>query len=135
MKEYELTVLIHPDLEVDIEAPLTKVRNIITAAGGSIIREDNWGKKKLAYRITKEDFGVYVYMDVSLPAEAPLKISNTLNITDEVLRYLLVTVDEKGRKALEEQEQSAKSRAADGDNRDSRDSRDGRDSRDTKEEE
>ncbi|HET8884142.1 MAG TPA: 30S ribosomal protein S6 [Candidatus Saccharimonadales bacterium] len=102
MKEYELTVLIHPDLEVDLEAPLTKVRDIIKNAGGEIIREDNWGKKKLAYKINREDFAVYVYFDLKLPADALLKISNTFNITDEVLRYLLVTVDEKGRKALEE---------------------------------
>jgi len=108
MKEYELTVLIHPDLESDIETPLAKVRDIIKSAGGKVTREDNWGKKKLAYKINREDFAVYVYMDVELPADAPLKISNTLNITDEVLRYLLVTVDEKGRKALEE----AKTRAA-----------------------
>jgi small subunit ribosomal protein S6 len=102
MKEYELTVLIHPDLEADLETPLAKVRNIITTAGGTITKEDNWGKKRLAYKINREDFAVYVYMDVSLPSDAPLKISNTLNITEEVLRYLLVTVDEKGRKALEE---------------------------------
>jgi small subunit ribosomal protein S6 len=102
MKEYELTVLIHPDLEVDLEAPLQKIRDIITTAGGEIIKEDNWGKKKLAYKINREDFAIYVYFDVSLPADAPLRISNTFNITEEVLRYLLVTVDEKGRKALEE---------------------------------
>ena|SRR5690242_16639492 len=108
MKEYELTVLFHPDLEADIETPLAKVRDIITSAGGEITSEDNWGKKKLAYRIKREDFAVYVYMDVKLPADAPLKISNTLNITDEVLRYLLVTVDEKGRKALEEAKANAK---------------------------
>jgi len=109
MKEYELTILIHPDLEVDLEAPLAKVRDIITTAGGKITKEDNWGKKKLAYRIKNEDFAVYVYFDVSLPADAPLKISNILNITDEVLRYLLVTVDEKGRRALEEAKASASS--------------------------
>ena len=102
MKEYELTVLIHPDLESDLETPLSKVRDIIKKAGGEITKEDNWGKKKLAYKINREDFAMYAYMDVKLPADAPLKISNTLNITDEVLRYLLVTVDEKGRKALEE---------------------------------
>jgi small subunit ribosomal protein S6 len=107
MKEYELTVLIHPDLETDLETPLGKVRTIVTSAGGEITKEDNWGKKKLAYRIKNEDFAVYVYMDVSLPADAPLKISNTLNITDEVLRYLLVTVDEKGRQALAEANASA----------------------------
>lgn len=102
MKEYELTVLIHPDLEADIDKPLNKVRNLITSNGGTIAKEDNWGKKKLAYKINKEDFAIYVYFDLSLPAEAPLKISNTLNISDEVLRYLLVKVDLKGRKALEE---------------------------------
>lgn len=113
MKEYELTVLIHPDLEAAIDAPLAKVRDIITTAGGTITTEDNWGKKKLAYPINKENFAVYVYMDVKLPADAPLKISNTFNITDEVIRYLLVTVDEKGRKALEE----AKAHASHDDNK------------------
>ncbi len=102
MKEYELTVLIHPDLESDLETPLKKVRELVTSNGGEIVREDNWGKKKLAYKIKNEDFAVYVYFDIKLPAEAPLKISNTLNISDEVLRYLLVKVDLKGRKALEE---------------------------------
>ena len=109
MKEYELTVLIHPDLEVDIEAPIEKVRALIKSNGGEIVKEDNWGKKRLAYRIKNEDFAVYVYFDVKLPSDALLKISNTLNITDEVLRYLLVTVDEKGRKALEEAKNNASS--------------------------
>lgn len=107
MKEYELTVLIHPDLEVDLDTPLNKVRDIVTSTGGEIVSEDNWGKKKLAYSIRKEDFAVYVYFDVKLPADAPLKISSTLNITDEVLRYLLVTVDEKGRALLAEDKKRA----------------------------
>lgn len=102
MKEYELTVLIHPDLETDLEAPLDKVRQLIKSHGGTINNEDNWGKKKLAYSINRENFAVYVYMEVELPAEAPLKISNTLNITDEVLRYLLVKTDHKAKAALAE---------------------------------
>ena len=114
MKEYELTVLIHPDLEADLEKPLTKVRDIVKNAGGEITSEDNWGKKKLAYKINKEDFAVYVYMDVKLPADAPLKISNTLNITDEVLRYLLVKIDEKGRALLAEDKKRAAERAEKG---------------------
>lgn len=117
MKEYELTVLIHPDLEVDLETPLAKIRDIITNAGGSIISEDNWGKKKLTYKINREDFAVYVYFEVSLPSDAPLKISNTMNITEEVLRYLLVTVDHKGRKALEEAKAKAKTSSESDDNK------------------
>lgn len=130
MKDYELTVLIHPDLEVDIDTPLAKVRDIIKNAGGTITVEDNWGKKKLMYTIKKQDFAVYVYMQVALPPDALLKISNTLNITDEVIRYLLVTVDEKGRKALEEQAIAAKNRTSNDD-----DIEDRRHSRDNKEEE
>lgn len=105
MKEYELTVLIHPDLEVDLDKALTKVKALITDNGGEIIKEDNWGKKKLAYQINREDFAVYVYFEVNLPADAPLKISNVLNITDEVLRYLLVKADDKMRQALAEQKE------------------------------
>lgn len=99
MKEYELTVLIHPDLETEIEKSLGTVREIVTGAGGKITKEDIWGKKKLAYNIKKQSFAIYAYMELELPASAPLKISNTLNITDEVLRYLLVRVDERARKA------------------------------------
>ena len=110
-KEYELTVLIHPDLEADLEKPLAKVRDIVKNAGGEITSEDNWGKKKLAYKINKEDFAIYVYMDVKLPADAPLKISNILNITEEVLRYILVKVDEKGRLLLAEDKKRAAERS------------------------
>lgn len=95
MKDYELTVLIHPDLESDLEKALDKIRNLITANGGEIAKEDNWGKKKIAYKIKGQDFAIYAAMDVKLPAAAPAKISNTLNITDEVLRYLLVKAEER----------------------------------------
>lgn len=114
MQNYELTVLIHPDLEANLDAPLQKVRDIITAAEGKVTSEDNWGKKKLAYRIKSEDFAVYVFMDVSLPPDAPQKISNTFNITDEVLRYLLVKTDEKGRQALEDAKANERSEDAEG---------------------
>lgn len=107
MQEYELTVLIHPDLEANLDVALDKVRALITDNGGEIIKEDNWGKKKLAYQIKREDFAIYVCLDIKLPSQAPLKISSVLNITDEVLRYLLVKTDEKIRQALKAQAERA----------------------------
>ena len=104
-KMYELTVLIHPDLEANLDDALSKVKNIITEAGGKIEKENIWGKKKLAYQINREVFAVYIYFEVALPPEAPIVISNTLNITEEVLRYLLVPVDPKSVKAAEETEE------------------------------
>lgn len=102
MREYELTVLIHPDLEADLETPLTAVRDIVTSNGGKVTSEDNWGKKRLAYRIVKEDFAVYVQMVVELPASAVAKVDSTLNITDSVIRHLLVSVDPKAKAAAAE---------------------------------
>ena len=101
MQEYELTVLIHPDLETDLEKPLTVLRDIVASNGGKIKSEDSWGKKKLAYKIAKQNFAVYVALAVELPASAPQKISNILNITDGVLRYLLVKIDDKEKAKLE----------------------------------
>lgn len=95
MKDYELTVLIHPDLEMNLDLALNKVKKAIESNRGEIVSEENDGKKRLSYPIGGQDFAVYYYFDVRLPAEAPSKISSVLNITDEVLRYLLVRSDER----------------------------------------
>ena len=95
MKQYELTFLIHPDLEMNTEAVVSKVKELIDANGGKVTKEANEGKKRLAYTIKGQEYAVYYYLEAELPAEAPAKISGVLNITDEVLRYLLVAVDER----------------------------------------
>lgn len=93
MKEYELTVLIHPDLEMNLDPVLDKVTKLIESNGGKIIKVEAEGKKKLAYTIKGQDFGIYYYYTVELPAEAPMKITSVMNITDEILRPQIVTVD------------------------------------------
>ena len=108
MKEYELSVLFHPDLEMNLDPALDKVKKLIEANGGEIIKEEAEGKKRLAYKINDQDFAVYYYFDVSLPPEAPAKLSSTLNITDEVLRYLLVRTDERRKKIAEEEKNEEK---------------------------
>jgi len=107
-RDYELVVLLHPDLEIDLEKPLAKLRKIIADNKGDITKEENWGKRKLAYSIKDEDFAMYVYMEVALPAETVKKLQSTLNITDEVLRYLLTAVDPKAVAAKLEAEEAAK---------------------------
>lgn len=95
MKEYELSVLFHPDLEMNLTPALDKVKDIIKNSGGKIEKEESEGKKRLAYSIKGQDFAVYYYFNLSLPATAPNKISTAMNIADEVLRYLLVRKDER----------------------------------------
>jgi small subunit ribosomal protein S6 len=108
-KLYELTVLLHPDLEIDLEKPLKKVTGIITDNGGKVVNQDNWGKKKLAYSIKKQDFAVYVLFEVSIAPANANKVQGLLNITDEVLRYLMV---EKDLKAPAEKEGDAEEKTS-----------------------
>ena len=95
MHTYEIAVLFHPDLEIDMSKPQAKIEKIFTDNGGKITKTDSWGKKKLAYQIANQDQAVYVFYTVELPAEAVRKIEGTLNITDEVIRYLISRVDHK----------------------------------------
>jgi small subunit ribosomal protein S6 len=89
-KTYELMVLLHPDLEIDIEVPVAKVEGLIEAAGGHVIKRDNWGKKRLAYRIARQDFAIYIYFEVQLAPDKVAQLENAILITEEVLRHLLV---------------------------------------------
>ena len=106
MKDYELTVVLHPDLEMNPDPALDKVRKTINQAGGKITKEENEGKKRLSYKIGKQDFALYCFFDVTLPSDAPSKISSSLNITDEVMRHLLVRVDERKAKLAAKREES-----------------------------
>lgn len=122
MNQYEIAVLYHPDLEVDLSAAEARVSKIITDNGGQITATDNWGKRKLAYDIKKNEHAVYVFYTVELPAEGVRKVESTLNITDEVIRFLITKPDlkaiakaeaakaEKARKNAERGEQSDDSR-------------------------
>lgn len=94
MKDYELTVLFPTDLD-DLESAVNTVRRIITNHGGEIVKEENDGKKRLAYRIYGQDFAIYYFFDLKLPANVSAKISSDLNIKDEVLRYLLILADRR----------------------------------------
>lgn len=117
MKNYELSLLFHPDLEMNLEPATTKIKELVEKNGGKITKEVNDGKKRLAYGIKGQDFAVYCYYEVELPADAPKKIEGVLNITDEVLRYLLVTVDERKLK-YEAKQAARKPHGEDHDNED-----------------
>lgn len=95
MNQYEIAVLYHPDLEIDLGKAEARVTKIITDNGGKVTKTDNWGKRKLAYEIKKQDFAVYVFYTVEMPAENVAKVEQTFNITDEIIRFLITKPDLK----------------------------------------
>ena len=114
MNQYEIAVLFDPHLEIDLTKPMAKVEKIFSENKGKVVKTDNWGKKKLAYPIQNHDHAVYVFYTAELPGENVAKVEATLNITDEVIRYLITRPDlkaiakaesakaEKAKKATEE---------------------------------
>ena len=112
MKQYELTVIFHPDLEMNLTPAVDKIKKLIEDNGGVIKKEENEGKKHLSYKLKRQDFGVYYYFEADMTREASDKISSILYITEEVLRFLMVTTDARKAKYAARMKASAKAEEA-----------------------
>jgi len=114
MQEYEIAVLFDPGLEVDLSTAEDQVKKIVEQQKGKITASDNWGKRKLAYPIAKNEYAIYVFYTAQLNPVSLVKIEGTLNITNEVIRYLITRVDpkdkEKAQLAKEAKEKSESDR-------------------------
>lgn len=94
MRKYELTYIIHPDLENTVEKVTEKVTGFIKKKDGVIISEDNWGKRKLAYPIKKSDLGIYVAVVFEAEANDVRDIEKNIILSEEIIRHLLVLHEE-----------------------------------------
>lgn len=92
---YELLYIVHPDLESSIDKISDRVRSYIKKRDGKITYEEDWGKKKLAYGIKGADVGLYLLWYFDAPKKAVSKIERDLRLTEEVIRYLVLSVDEE----------------------------------------
>jgi small subunit ribosomal protein S6 len=114
--EYEIAVLYHPSLEVDLSKAEDRVVKIFSDNGGKVVASDNWGKRALAYPIKKNEHAIYVFYKVEMPPAGVAKVEATLNITDEVIRFLITKPDLKAIvKAEAEKKLKAEQAAARGD--------------------
>jgi small subunit ribosomal protein S6 len=108
VKEYELTILIRSDLEADVQKVLDKVGKIVTDNKGKVVETVEQGKKRLEYKIKNETHAIFHLLTLELPAEAVGKIDSVLNITEDVLRHLIVKVDAKKVALIKEAAKAAK---------------------------
>ena len=133
--QYEVAVLYHPGLEIDLEKGSSKVEAAIKSAGGTITKTDNWGKRKLAYPIAKQEFAVYVFYTADIPTEGVADIERTLNITDEVIRFMITRPDLKAMAKAEALKAEKAEKAAERSGSDEDDEAEDADARDSREEE
>jgi small subunit ribosomal protein S6 len=112
MTQYEVAVLYHPSLEVDLSKAEDRVVKIFKDNGGKVVKTDNWGKRKLAYPIKKNDHAIYVFYTLEMPGSGVAKVESTLNITDEVIRSLIIKSDLKAEAKAEAAKQLKAEQAA-----------------------
>jgi len=99
MRKYEIIFIIKSLEEDATNAVIEKFEKLIAANGGTIDKEDRWGKKRLAYEIKKEAEGFYVIFYVTCEPACVNECDRVMKITEEILKHMIVRSDEKETKA------------------------------------
>ena len=94
-REYETIYILRPDSTSDVIALVNqKVRGVIEAGGGTLLKIDNWGKRKLAYEVKKQLKGIYLFFSYLGQAGLLEEVERNLRLTDSVIRYYSVKIAE-----------------------------------------
>ena len=93
MRHYEIVLLIHPDQSEQVPAMLERYKGIVTAAGGSVHRVEDWGRRQLAYMIQKLAKAHYVCLNIETSKEVLAELETGFRYNDAVLRHLTVKMD------------------------------------------
>jgi len=91
MNKYEMLYILKSDLTDEVrDGLIAKFENIVKNAGGEVEKTDKWGVKKLAYEIAYKSEGFYVLMTFAAEPTVIAEIERVCNITEEMLRRLVV---------------------------------------------
>jgi len=115
MRRYELMMIMQPDVAEDrIKAVLERTVRSITEAGGSILKNVPWGRRRLAYQVEGHRDGIYQIYLFEAPSASIAELERVLLITEEVLRHLVIR-DERPASAISDEleEEAADAAAAD----------------------
>ena len=97
---YEILFIADPNLgEPEVDTLTTQVQGFLEKEGARIQKVEKWGKKRLAYLIGKHREGSYVLLVVEAKASAIKEVERRIRVTDGVVKFMTVRVDEELRKA------------------------------------
>ncbi len=104
-RKYELMLVLQPDLlESAVEKKLREFEKFLTDNGGEVGMKDNWGKRKLAYKIGKFDTGTYVVYNIILPTTFNQELDNHMRIDKDIIRFLHISLKDNYEYAKFEEE-------------------------------
>ena len=94
MRNYEGVIILNAELNTDAaKGVVTQVQEMVTKNGGRMDGLQEWGKRRLAYKIGKRQEGIYLVMNFQLDSKQTKKLEQALRLNDQVLRFLLVNKD------------------------------------------
>ncbi len=94
MRRYELMLVLSPDApEERVQALVDRTTRGVVAAGGQIVKVAPWGRRRLAYQIDRHREGSYHIIVFEAPGGAIAELEHTLQITEDVLRHLVVRLE------------------------------------------
>jgi small subunit ribosomal protein S6 len=95
MRIYEELFIVKPDApEEEVDQFVEQLRTQLTTAGATVDKVEKWGKRRLAYRVDKYREGSYVLLQFTSAPEAVKELERRLRVSDVVLKYLTVRIDE-----------------------------------------
>ena len=94
-RTYELVFIIEPRLsDEEVVGISDDFKELITTGGGKVIKEESWGKRKLAYMIGKATEGRYVLLGIETDGENPLpEVERRMRQNENILRFLTIRID------------------------------------------
>ena len=111
MRRYETIFILRPDSgDPQIKETIKRYEGIISAGSGEMIETEEWGSRELAYKIKGERRGFYVRLDYVSPGPVMNEVERNLRLSDAVLRYLSVLVDDDADVAKVREELEARNR-------------------------
>ncbi|MBO0799569.1 MAG: 30S ribosomal protein S6 [Blastocatellia bacterium] len=100
MRKYEVVFISAPNTaEGDLNKITSQLENVVSERGGKLTKVDNWGRRKLAYRIKKFDEGIYTLLHIEGSGQEISEVERRLRVTDFVIRHLTVRTDEDLKRA------------------------------------
>ncbi len=112
MRSYDIVVLLTPDLnDEEAASAAADYRKILTDGGGSIVKDESWGKKRLAYPIGRKREAYYHHFQVSAEPALVAETERRLKLSDQVLRHLAVRADEEQKRSAKMAERIRKKAA------------------------
>ena len=94
MRHYEVTLIVHPDQSTQATTMIDKYKELITSGGGIVHREEDWGRKHLAYPINKIYKAHYLMMNIECDKETLDKLNYNFRFNDAILRNLIISKSE-----------------------------------------